>query len=150
MAVRTCRVGLHGRNAELFQEVDYQVVRQAHIETIKMMSLTKPEVFKRLQSENPGIEFIVRLWDDRMGTGHHPTPEQLVLVVAGLLGACQLHTPPQSDGLTFPLPNRPVAPIISPASPTSTTRSRIPSPSCTGSAGRSPQTAGWPSSRPTA
>jgi N-acetyl-anhydromuramyl-L-alanine amidase AmpD len=85
MAVRSCRVGLHGRNAELFQEVDYQVVRQAHIETLKMMSLTKPEVFKRLQSENSGIEFIVRLWDDRMGTGHHPTPEQFVERMAPLM-----------------------------------------------------------------
>ncbi len=85
MAVRTCRVGLHGRNHELFQEVDYQIVRQAHIETLKMMSQTKPEVFKRLQSENSGIEFIVRLWDDRMGTGTHPTPQQFAERMAPLM-----------------------------------------------------------------
>jgi N-acetyl-anhydromuramyl-L-alanine amidase AmpD len=85
MAVRTCRVGLHGRNHELFQEVDYQVVRQAHVETLKMMSQTEVEVFKRLQSENPGVEFIVRLWDDRMGTGTHPTPQQFVERMAPLM-----------------------------------------------------------------
>ena len=78
MAVRTCRVGLHGRNYESFDEVDYQIVREARIETLKMMSQTHPDVFKRLKSENPDIEFIVRLWDDRMGVGHHPTPEQFV------------------------------------------------------------------------
>jgi hypothetical protein len=78
MAARTCRVGLHGRNYETFEEVDYQIVREARIETLKMMSQTQPDVFKRLKSENPDIEFIVRLWDDRMGVGRHPTPEQFV------------------------------------------------------------------------
>jgi len=46
------------------------------------------------------------------------------LVAAGLLGACQRHTPPESDGLAFPLPNRPVAPIISPAYSDEQTRDR--------------------------
>ncbi len=78
MAVRTCRVSLHGRNYESFEEVDYQIVREARIETLKMMSQTHPDAFNRLKSENPDIEFIVRLWDDRMGVGHHPTPEQFV------------------------------------------------------------------------
>lgn len=78
MAVRTCRVGLHGRNHELFEEVDYQVVREARIETLKMMSQTRPDVFERLMEENSDIELIVRLWDDRMGVDHHPTPEQFV------------------------------------------------------------------------
>lgn len=76
MATRTCRVGLHGRNQEFFEEVDYRIIREAHIETLKMMSLTHPDVFRRIKDENPGIEFIVRLFDDRFGTGHHPTPEQ--------------------------------------------------------------------------
>ncbi len=76
MAARTCRVGLHGRNHELFEEVDYRVIREAGIETLKMMSQTRPEVFERIKNENPNMEFIVRLWDDRMGVGRHPTPEQ--------------------------------------------------------------------------
>lgn len=78
MAFRTCRVGLHGRNQENFEEVDYRVIREARIETLKMMSQTRPEVFERIKNENPDVEFIVRLWDDRMGVGHHPTPEQFV------------------------------------------------------------------------
>ena len=78
MATRTCRVGLHGRNHEFFEEVDYQAIREARIETLKMMSQTHPEVFERIQKENSDIEFIVRLWDDRMGVGHHPTPQQFV------------------------------------------------------------------------
>jgi SAM-dependent methyltransferase len=47
-----------------------------------------------------------------------------VLVAAGLFGACQRHAPPDSDGLNFPLPNRPVAPIISPAYSDEQTRDR--------------------------
>jgi N-acetyl-anhydromuramyl-L-alanine amidase AmpD len=76
MATRTCRVGLHGRNHPAYEEVDYQVIREAHIETMKMMSQTDPDVFERIQTENPDIEFIVRLWDDRMGVDRHPTPQQ--------------------------------------------------------------------------
>jgi N-acetyl-anhydromuramyl-L-alanine amidase AmpD len=78
MAVRTCRVGLHGRNQEKFEEVDFQIVREARIETLKMMSQTQSDVFTRLKNENPGIEFIVRLWDDRIGENTHPTPQQFV------------------------------------------------------------------------
>ncbi len=85
MAARTCRVGLHGRNHEHFEEVDYQVIREARIETLKTMSQTKPEIYKRVKDENPDMEFIVRLWDDRMGVGHHPTPEQFVERMAPII-----------------------------------------------------------------
>jgi N-acetyl-anhydromuramyl-L-alanine amidase AmpD len=78
MATRSCRVGLHGRNHEFYEEVDFQIVGEARIETLKMMSQTHPDVFKRIREENPDIEFIVRLWDDRMGVNHHPTPQQFV------------------------------------------------------------------------
>jgi SAM-dependent methyltransferase len=47
-----------------------------------------------------------------------------VLLAAALLGACQRHGPPESDGLTFPPPSRPVAPIISPAYSDEATRDR--------------------------
>jgi ubiquinone/menaquinone biosynthesis C-methylase UbiE len=47
-----------------------------------------------------------------------------VLVAAALLGACQRHTPLESDGLAFPLPDRPVAPIVSPAYSDEETRDR--------------------------
>jgi N-acetyl-anhydromuramyl-L-alanine amidase AmpD len=85
MATRTCRVGLHGRNHEFYEEVDYQLIREAHIETLKMMSQTNPDVFERIKRENPDMEFIVRLWDDRMGVGNHPTPEQFVERMAPLM-----------------------------------------------------------------
>jgi hypothetical protein len=75
-AGRTVRVGLDGRNDTVFQEADYQLVREAKIETLKMMSLTDPAVFARIQQENPGVEFIVRLYDDRMNANGHPTPKE--------------------------------------------------------------------------
>ncbi|GAB4533229.1 MAG: hypothetical protein Kow0063_14930 [Anaerolineae bacterium] len=85
MATRTCRVGLHGRNHEFYEEVDYQIIREARIETMKMMSQTHPDVFKRIKRDNPDMEFIVRLWDDRMGVDSHPTPEQFVERMAPLM-----------------------------------------------------------------
>jgi hypothetical protein len=75
-AGRTMRVGLDGRNDAAFKEGDYQLIREAKIETLKMMSLTGPAVFARIQKENPGIEFIVRLYDDRMNADGHPTPKE--------------------------------------------------------------------------
>jgi hypothetical protein len=74
---RTVRVGLHGRNDFSFEEADYQLIREANIETLKMMSLTDPAVFARIKQENPDIEFIVRLYDDRIGeNSSHPTPQE--------------------------------------------------------------------------
>ncbi len=73
-----CRVGVHARNAPLFEEVDYEVLRIAKIETLKMMSLNRDEVFRRAREINPKMEFIVRLYDERIGPGGHPTPQQFV------------------------------------------------------------------------
>ncbi len=73
-----CRVGVHARNAPLFEEVDYEVLRIAKIETLKMMSINQDEVFRRAREINPKMEFIVRLYDERIGPGGHPTPQQFV------------------------------------------------------------------------
>jgi hypothetical protein len=82
------RVGLHGRNAPDFEEPDYQVIREAKIETLKVMSFTKPEVLARIKTEQPDIEFIVRLYDERINADGHPTPAEFVArlspVMAGL------------------------------------------------------------------
>jgi hypothetical protein len=75
-AGRTVRVGLGGRNDAAFQEGDYQLIGAAKIETLKMMSLTDPAVFARIRKENPDVEFIVRLYDDRMNANGHPTPKE--------------------------------------------------------------------------
>lgn len=76
MSSRTCRVGLHGRNNVTFAEVDYQVINTAKIEAMKMIGQTSPAVFKRLKNDNPDIEIITRLYDDRFGTDTYPSPEQ--------------------------------------------------------------------------
>ncbi len=73
------RIGLHARNDLTFTETDYTVIRLARIETLKVMDFTTPATLERVRQENPGIEFIVRLWDDRMGSNHsHPTPQEFV------------------------------------------------------------------------
>ncbi len=73
---RSCRVGVHGRNDTDFHENDYQAIREAEIEAIKMMSQTRVAVFKRLKADNPKIETITRLYDGpTFGTHGHPTPE---------------------------------------------------------------------------
>ena len=67
------RIGLHARNDRTFTDLDYRIIREARIETLKTMSQTEPDVYKRLRQENPGLEFIVRLYDDRIKENHqHP------------------------------------------------------------------------------
>ena len=73
-----CRVGVHARNDQMFGPADYDVLRIAGIETLKVLSLTSDDVYRRARQINPDIEFIVRLWDDRMSTSGHPTPQQFV------------------------------------------------------------------------
>lgn len=92
MAPRTCRIGVHGRNAELFDERDFQIIREGRLEVIKMMSHTRPEVFARIKQENPDIEIITRLYDDRIHHDH-PSPEdfcrKLIPVMQALRPHCQ-------------------------------------------------------------
>ncbi|MFQ5613743.1 MAG: N-acetylmuramoyl-L-alanine amidase [Anaerolineae bacterium] len=76
MADRSCRVGLHGRNNVDFEELDYQAIRDAKIETLKMMGQTKVEVFRKIKEDKPGIEFITRLYDPRFGEDTHPSPQE--------------------------------------------------------------------------
>lgn len=78
MALHRTRVGLHARNDRYFSEHDYAMIRRARIETLKMMSFTDTSVFKRLRSENPDIEFIVRLYDDRFNRDARPSPSHFL------------------------------------------------------------------------
>jgi len=73
------RIGLHGRNDYTFTETDYAAIRTARIETLKIMDFTTIPTLQRVRQENPEMEFIVRLYDDRIGTGHqHPSPQDFV------------------------------------------------------------------------
>jgi hypothetical protein len=91
MSTRTCRVGVHGRNQEIFHDTDYRVIREAKAEVVKMMSQTKPEVFERIKRENPHVEIITRLFDDRMNTGGHPTPREFADKMIPLMRALKPH-----------------------------------------------------------
>ena len=55
-------VGLHARNDATFTETDYRVIAEARIEGLKMLSITRPEVYRRCRQINPKMEFIVRLY----------------------------------------------------------------------------------------
>ncbi len=50
-----------------------------------------------------------------MNNAHRSLVLALTLCTAGLVSGCQRSAPPAADGLRFPTPSRPVAPIISPA-----------------------------------
>jgi hypothetical protein len=69
-------VGVHGRNDHLYKGRDFELIREAKIEAIKMMSFNPPHVFNQIRDINADIHFIVRLYDDRMHEGHHPTPAE--------------------------------------------------------------------------
>lgn len=87
MSTSRARVGLNGRNHAQFAEADYELIRRARIETLKTVSITPPDVYARLRRENPNLEFIVRLHDDRMGRRHHPTPDQFVARMVPIMEA---------------------------------------------------------------
>jgi len=89
MATRTCHVGLHGRNNVSFDEIDYQVINTAKIEAVKMMGQTKPKVFKRLKKENPNIDIVTRLYDDRFGVDKYPSPQEFVKKQIPIIRALQ-------------------------------------------------------------
>jgi N-acetyl-anhydromuramyl-L-alanine amidase AmpD len=89
MAKHRTRVGLHARNTVLFPEADYALVREARIETLKMMSHTDVTVFQRLRQENPGIEFIVRLYDDRLRNDSRPSPAAFAAKMVPLINSLQ-------------------------------------------------------------
>jgi len=59
----------------LYKDPDFGIVRDAKIEMLKVMSFTSREVLDKLRDENPGIEFIVRLYDDRIGRTWRPEPQ---------------------------------------------------------------------------
>ena len=86
---RTVRIGLNGRNDLGFHQLDYQLIKEAGIETLKMMSVTSPDVFARVRQENPDIEFIVRLYDDRINIDGHPTPQEFVDRMSPIMAALQ-------------------------------------------------------------
>ena len=73
---RQCRVGVHGRNDHQYPGRDFDLIREAKIEAIKMMSFNPPDVFHRLRDVNSDLDFVVRLYDDRMNVGYHPTPAE--------------------------------------------------------------------------
>ena len=91
MAKHRTRVGLHGRNSIRFTELDYELVRRARIETLKMLSLTDVSVYERLRRENPHLEFIVRLYDDRLHKGSRPSPDQFVAKMVPIIRQLRTH-----------------------------------------------------------
>lgn len=87
MNQKRARVGVCGRNDHHFQGADLALVKSAKIESIKMMSFTDWADFNRLTEENPGIDFVVRLYDGRFGVGHHPTPAEFADTFIPIVGA---------------------------------------------------------------
>jgi hypothetical protein len=78
MAKHRIRVGLNARNSIQLTQHDLELARRARIETMKMMSFTDPGVYQRLRQVDPGIEFIVRLYDDRLHHDSRPSPADFV------------------------------------------------------------------------
>ncbi len=90
---RTCKIGVHGRNDFDFHDLDYQVIRDSKVETVKMMSQSQPKVFAHIKEINPNIEIITRLHIGGFGERHHPEPTKYVneaqQVMAQLQPYCQ-------------------------------------------------------------
>ena len=66
-------VGVNGRNdfwSGQFTESDFSVIREAKMEMVKLMEYTQLEVLRRLRTERPSIQFIIRLYEE----GQKPSP----------------------------------------------------------------------------
>jgi N-acetyl-anhydromuramyl-L-alanine amidase AmpD len=72
------RVGLHARNETRFPDEDFALIRTARIETLKTLSITDIDVYKRLRREHPDLEFIVRLFDREVSRNSRPSPSRFV------------------------------------------------------------------------
>jgi N-acetyl-anhydromuramyl-L-alanine amidase AmpD len=83
------RVGLHARNDVRFPEADFLLIRRARIETLKTMSFTDISVYERLRRDNPDLEFIVRLFDDRLHADSRPAPADFVDKMAAMIDPLQ-------------------------------------------------------------
>lgn len=92
MAKHRTRVGLHARNAVKFSDRDYALIKQARIETLKTLSITEASVYQRVKRENPDIEFIVRLYDDRLHYGSRPTPAAFVAKMVPIIRSLRTYT----------------------------------------------------------
>ncbi len=68
-------VGLHARNDQTFTDTDWTIIREAKVESLKMMSFTRDEVYAQARQINPKMEFIVRLYIGGSGRGHVPAPQ---------------------------------------------------------------------------
>ncbi len=90
-ATRQCRVGVHGRNDHTYHGRDLDLIREAKIETVKMMSFNPPDVLKQLREVNADLDFVVRLYDDRMNVGHHPTPAEFADKFIPIMRQLQTH-----------------------------------------------------------
>lgn len=73
------KVGLHGRNAVDWQDVDFALLRQAKIGMLKIMSNIGLPTIARLVREFPDMGYIARLYDSNFQSGffdqhRHPAP----------------------------------------------------------------------------
>lgn len=73
-----CLVGIHGRNDKRFYPIDFEVLKRAKIECIKMMSHTDVSVFEQIKREFPSMKIITRLYDDRFGVNNRVSPVQFM------------------------------------------------------------------------
>lgn len=94
------KIGLHARNGE-FEPSDIDMIRAAKIETLFIMSNINIDTVVKLRELYPNLKFITRLYDNRFGTGHHPTPvefaDKMIPVIANLSPYCtefQIHNEP--------------------------------------------------------
>jgi len=72
------KVGLCARNATRLTKLDYDVFRVAKIELAVMMSFTENSAFDGLRGLNTDMDFIVRLYDGRIGKSGSVPQESFV------------------------------------------------------------------------
>lgn len=72
------KAGLCARNDRRFTPTDFEIFKRAKIELAVVMSFTENEALNGLRGLNESMAFIVRLYDDRIGTGGYVPQEAFV------------------------------------------------------------------------
>lgn len=81
------RIGVCTRNQETFPNAEFEVYHEAKLQSFKVMSHATNDTFKRIATEHPDKEIVVRLWDRGLqdkyfnpGQGDKCSPDEYIAV----------------------------------------------------------------------
>jgi hypothetical protein len=102
----TFHITRHWLAGSSWEEVDTVLIEEAGTETVKLLSNVDLAVVQGLKAQYPDLEFVVRLFDDRIGPSGYPSPESFAERMVPLMASLRPyvtqfevhHQPNRRDG----------------------------------------------------